>query len=76
MSDRLASSPVAGAARDSIRTAEGIGGAFLVAQFLPSMSGGDMEKSITGLIVVAVSAALAWFGKKMRDDGVVSGGPV
>ena len=76
MSDRQASSPVSGAVRDSIRPSIGLGVGFLIAKFLPSQSGGDLQESVTGVVVVVVSAILAWLGKKLRDDGVVAGGPV
>jgi hypothetical protein len=65
MAERIASTPNIGAARDAARTLLG----FLLALVIAKVAGESFAASepVQTGIVVLTSAALAWFGKFIRD---------
>lgn len=67
-SGRTASPPSVGALRDALRTILGFVVVWVLTKVIGAQAAADLSPQIEAVIVIAVSAGLAWFGKRSRNS--------
>jgi hypothetical protein len=70
---RTASTPTTGALRDALRTTVAFVVVWALTKVVGAQIAADMSPTIDAAIVVAISAAFAWFGKRSRDKAGLAG---
>ena len=71
--DRVASSPIKGGMRDVVRTFVGFGVAFIFVKIGGAVPGVDLVGMQEAVIVIIVSAIMAFAGKSFRGAGIGAG---